>query len=294
VTLKSQLMRSARRAPTLLGDTAAQVLDFIRGQAAPDGAFLDRSGRSDLYYTVFGAQCLLALGQPLPPALAAAYLSAAGDGANLDFVHLTCLARCWSLASPSGPPPAVRTAILDRLAVCRTADGGYATDSDTPASTLYGCFLALAALQDLDAEIPDPDGLARSIERLALPDGGYSNDSLAPFATVPAAAAAIAILAELGRPVPPETARWLLGCAAPGGGFLVAPGMPVADLLSTATALHALASASVAIDEKTRTACLGFLLGLLTDDGGFRGHLADDAADCEYTFYGLLALGHLA
>jgi len=29
------------------------------------------------------------------------------------------------------------------------------------------------------------------------------------------------------------------------------------------------------------------------DSGGFRGAASDVMADCEYTFYGLLAMGHL-
>jgi hypothetical protein len=40
--------------------------------------------------------------------------------------------------------------------------------------------------------------------------------------------------------------------------------------------------------------CLDFLDSLWSADGGFHGHWADDQLDSEYTFYGLLALGHLS
>jgi hypothetical protein len=43
-----------------------------------------------------------------------------------------------------------------------------------------------------------------------------------------------------------------------------------------------------------REACLDFVDSLWTSQGAFYGTWADDVADCEYTFYGLLALGHLA
>ena len=158
---------------------------------------------------------------------------------------------------------------------------------------MYGCFLALGAIQDLGANVPDATGLARCLDGLATGDGGYANEPGVPMAAVPAAAAAVTVLTELGRPVPPQTVGWLRRCTAAGGGFLVAPAVPAPDLLSTATALHALGRAGAALDGPARAACLGFVFDLLGDDGGFRGHLADDAADCEYTFYGLLALGHL-
>jgi hypothetical protein len=43
-----------------------------------------------------------------------------------------------------------------------------------------------------------------------------------------------------------------------------------------------------------RERCLDFIDSLWTNKGGFHGHWADDDLDAEYTFYGLLALGHLA
>ena len=67
-----------------------------------------------------------------------------------------------------------------------------------------------------------------------------------------------------------------------------------AALLSTATALHALACMERPLSEDQRERCLDFVDTLWTAEGGFHGHWADDALDPEYTFYGLLALGHLA
>jgi hypothetical protein len=39
---------------------------------------------------------------------------------------------------------------------------------------------------------------------------------------------------------------------------------------------------------------MDFLDTLWDAQGGFHGHWADDFLDPEYTFYGLLALGHLS
>ena len=40
--------------------------------------------------------------------------------------------------------------------------------------------------------------------------------------------------------------------------------------------------------------CLDFVDSLWSARGGFVGSWEDDALDCEYTYYGLLALGHLS
>ena len=69
---------------------------FLRERVNPDGGFQDRAGASDLYYTVFGLDALIALQEPLPVEQTAAYLDRFGDGAGLDFVHLACLARAWA------------------------------------------------------------------------------------------------------------------------------------------------------------------------------------------------------
>jgi hypothetical protein len=45
---------------------------------------------------------------------------------------------------------------------------------------------------------------------------------------------------------------------------------------------------------KIKEPCLDFVDSLWSNAGGFHGHWGDDHLDCEYTYYGLLALGHLS
>ena len=47
-------------------------------------------------------------------------------------------------------------------------------------------------------------------------------------------------------------------------------------------------------DRRLREPCLDFVDSLWTNRGGFFGTWADDTVDCEYTYYALLALGHLS
>jgi prenyltransferase beta subunit len=95
-------------------------------------------------------------------------------------------------------------------------------------------------------------------------------------------------------PVNQSVGDWLLAQVHPEGGFLAMPNAPMPDLLSTATALHALSCLEREVPSAIRERCLDFIDTLWSAEGGFHGHWADDHLDAEYTFYGLLALGHLS
>ena len=313
------MLRAARRAKAALPDAGAAAA-FVRGQALPDGGFRDRSGKADLYYSVFGLQCLLALdaldepaatGHSEPAAEAAGYsrpcaeryLGSFGDPRGLDLVHAACLARCWALVRPRHPAgrAGVGRALAERIESFRSADGGYNPVAGSAAGSAYGCFLALGAWQDLGREPPDAAqygpvwaGIVRCVRSLRIAGGGYTNEASLPFASAPATAAAALVLAELGRPADESAAAYLVNCVHPSGGLVAMIGAPAADLLSTATGLHALARMGAPTDPSAAAAALGFVADLMLEDGGFRGAQDDRAADCEYTFYGLLALGHLA
>src|SRR5205814_6819619 len=99
MSLRLEMLQVARLAPQLLGESAELVRHFLQNQQNEDGGFQGRSGKSDLYYTVFGLEALLALQAEIPRAGIAAYLKAFGDGEGLDFVHLCCLARAWAAIS---------------------------------------------------------------------------------------------------------------------------------------------------------------------------------------------------
>ena len=140
--------------------------------------------------------------------------------------------------------------------------------------------------------LPHPEKLLACLTTLKTADGGYINEPGQSAGLTPPTAAVITLQAELGVPVDQQAVDWLLARHLPTGGFAAMPSLPLADLLSTATALHALRRAGANIDP-IREPCLRFVLGMW-DRGGFRGQQFDDVRDCEYTFYGLLALGELS
>src|SRR5437773_5491659 len=94
MSLRLQMLQIARVAQKALGDSATPVRDFLLWQITPEGGGADRAGRPDLYYTIFVLAGLEALQAEIPRARVEKYVSAFGDGAGLDFVHLGALVRC--------------------------------------------------------------------------------------------------------------------------------------------------------------------------------------------------------
>jgi prenyltransferase beta subunit len=299
VSLRLEMLQVARLAPKLLGDSTELVKAFLSRQQNEDGGFKDRAGRSDLYYTAFGLNALLALQVQLPVARVETYLQSFGSRQGLDFVHLCCLARSWATlrnsvpkAVDSGQLP-FRDELLHRIEAFRSVDGGYHPIVDHEFGTAYGCFLALGAYQDLDRPLPDPVGLTNCLRSLETEDGAWANERNIKIGSTNATAAAIAVLRQLDAPPRLTAGDWLLARFHSQGGFLGMPDAPMPDLLSTATSLHALAGLQVPL-ERIKEPCLDFIDTLWTNEGGLHGHWGEDTLDCEYTFYGLLALGHLA
>ena len=296
MNLRLEMLQVARLAPKLLGDSAQLVENFFRSQQNSDGGFKDRAGQSDLYYTVFGLDGLLALQAAIPGETVATFLNQFGGGEKLDFVHLCCLARCWGTlqhATPIRCSSEIRQQLIERLQRHRSLDGGFNLLPQQPNGSVYAAFLAAGALADLGSEISDPNKLVQSLKLLETSDGGWSNDRVTKTGSTNATAAAAVLLTGLGMPINKTVGDWLLGRAHESGGFVASRETPIPDLLSTATTLHALSCLQRDIST-VREGCLDFIDSLWTNEGGFYGHWSDDSLDCEYTYYGLLALGHLS
>jgi len=288
------MLQVARLAPKLLGDSTELVRDFFQRQIREDGAGCDRDGRPDLYYTIFALAGLQALQAELPTTRVEDFLRRFGGGDGLDFVHLGALARCWAAIGQERVSPDVREELLARVERYRSADGGYDAEPGGRFGNAYGCFVALGAYQDLGQAQPEPLRMVQCLKFLETPDGAWGNARGLGAGATNATAAAVTLLRQLGMPVNATVAEWLLHRAHPEGGFLAVPNAPIPDLLSTATALHALSGLQVDLPDAVRERCLDFIDTLWNAEGGFHGHWADDHLDAEYTFYGLLALGHLA
>lgn len=295
MSLRLEMLQVARLAPAVLGAEATGLIErYVRGQQNPDGGFRDRDGESDLYYSSFAIDALTAL-QVEPPldALEGFLDQRRTQLDQLDFVHRCCLARLES-SLPGERPPI--DPILESIEAFRSDDGGYNQIKDADSGSAYACFLAYGAYADHEKALPNAERVHDCLDSLADSEGGWSNDTAFPVPNVPATAAAITVLRNHRQPIPDATADFLLQAfhlTSAGGGFLPFPGAPMPDLLSTAVALHALDGLQVPFD-KIKEPLLDFVDTLWTAEGGFHGTWDDDELDIEYTYYGLLALGHLA
>lgn len=253
---------------------------------------MDRQGNEDLYYTVFGLDGLQSL-DVLPEGIKwHASIQSKGAGEGLDFVHLCCLIRCLSIA------PELNTNKEDlkkALLKYRSNDGGFHPEYGADFGTAYGAFLAVGAMQDLGFDLHTVrNGVVESLKMLQTSDGAWGNDRKQRSGATNATAAVMTTLRQFGILPEAKAAQWLLENCHPMGGFRANKLAPIPDLLSTATALHALSGVQAEISEEVRERCLDFIDTLWTNDGSFHGHWHEDELDTEYTFYGLLALGHLS
>lgn len=291
MSIRLEMIQVARLAPKALGESADLVVQFLKDARTEHGGFQDRSGVPDLYYTVFGLDGLLSLGVECDVADWLPFVTSYGVGEELDFVHLCCLIRCLSAAQHLKER---REDLLQYLSRFRSQDGGFNPEPDAMYGTAYGAFLGVGAMQDLGLDLSRiQDDIQSSLDGLKTSDGAWGNDRQQRIGATNATAAVMTTLRQWGGPFGPEAADWLIQRIHPMGGFMATPTAPIPDLLSTATALHALSGVERGLNEKQKEQCLDFVDSLWTNEGAFHGHWHEDELDTEYTFYGLLALGHL-
>ncbi|PAW65205.1 MAG: hypothetical protein B9S36_00540 [Verrucomicrobiia bacterium Tous-C2TDCM] len=294
MSLRLEMLQVARLARSVLGDEASGLVEaYVRSQQNSDGGFRDREGISDLYYTSFAIDALTALQVDLPGESLESFLESKRVAfEELDFVHLCCLARSFSaVAKP--PASTLLAPVFEGIERYRTPDGGYNQSGDDETGSAYACFLAYGAYADHRIELPCLEGVVRCLDSLRVAGGAWANDVDLPIPNLPSTAAAVTLCRNLRQPVPAETAGWILNSWHPSGGFLPFPGAPMPDLLSTAVALHALDGLQASFAER-KDLMLDFVDSLWTAAGGFHGTWDEEEFDIEYTYYGLLALGHLA
>jgi prenyltransferase beta subunit len=289
VNLKQNLRLRLRKSQVVLGKSIRNVRNFLIARLNPDGGFQNRSGKSDLYYTVFGLDALMGLGEEILPGKTDLFIRSQPSLHQLDLVHLGSFIRCVSNLS-GVEAMGLRDELLEKLKRFQSLDGGFNRIEGSETGTLYGSYIAYAAMEDLGVQYPAPEKLASLIQSLRQPDGGYANSLEMSASMTPPTSAGLTLLSLMGKPA---DAGWLLSNIRKGGGIKASAEAPYPDLLSTATGLAALSLMGVdLIPYKEKT--LDFIDSLWNGAGGFHGHWEDEELDCEYTYYGLLALGCLA
>jgi len=287
-TIRQDMIEALGRGLRAAGPDKEKMLSYLGSLQNPDGGFRGRSNASDLYYSVFATEPLLTAGSGCDQSALAGYLKTI-DPSRLDFIHLCCLIRL--MGNLTVLDEATASMLKHSLDVFRCEDGYFHHVEPAARGSVYGAFMAMGAYQEL-GYASDLGRVESFVNSFQNDDGSFGNDVQTSMGAVPATAAAMVMLRQAGCAVHPASVRWLLSCITDDGGMAVSPVMPVADLLSTSTALHSLRLAGVDAGP-IREAALRFVAGCLTDGGGFQAHAFDPAVDSEYTFYGILALGNL-
>lgn len=265
---------------------------FLRFQGKT-GGFLGKQGEPDLYYTAFALRALLLLGELEDPNLLQSvslfletrqndHLSAA------DLVSFFFSQSLLRLAQGRNFLTEDRHWSLSQLERFRRPDGCFATSEQSAYSSTYQTFLTATAFELLEAEdnrrsIPVEPILSRQRE-----DGGFVElEKLHRSGTNPTAAAVGFLRIQDRLPKNREKiVDFLLARQLPSGGFQANTQIPVADLLSSFTALVALDDLD-APNRCNTDALRQFVLSMRTQDGGYFGADWDREPDVEYTFYGL-------
>ena len=252
MTIREQMISALGRSKKTLGESVKLVIKFFQSCSNHDGGFHGRGKKSDLYYTAFGLEALLALGETISQNTAK-FLRQFQQNLPDDLVHLSSLIRCYANIHKNDIDQKFKNILAEELENYRSDDGGFAQEKKPRNGTIYGCFLTLFAYQDLRLQIPDAAKVINFIKSLQKSNGGYANSESIKVSATPATAAAMMILNHLDEPIAEETKSWLANQCTDKGGFRAIPLAPVADLLSTATALHALAVTGADIEKDRKS-----------------------------------------
>jgi len=243
--------------------------DFIRRKQHTSGGFVDKAGKPDLYYTLFGFYLASALG--LEEVLPAAGVYAEIESGNKmpDGVHLQCSAIL--LAELSNDRFLIKA---HRKQIRRNLGNQMKRQPE------YGAFVTLLACYHT-GDYLSVFNIMRHLKRL-------EEKETQPSTVI---AANVVLQSSFHKPVG-DLWRKLTDFHDKNGGFRAVKAASVSDMLSTAVSLYALRFSGYDL-RLIKPECLGFI-DLHYIDGGFCSNIFDRDPDIEYTFYGLLALGSLA
>ena len=291
-TLSIRMVEALLRAKALLGDEAlSRIADFVRSQKLPDDSFMDKSGRSDLYYTAFGWLLCLVLEIPISKKNALAYLGAQNPE-SLDLVHYSAYMRCrllHQLRSQNRLLVWLKRTLLPTAIDLKTLRAFPHDDAHDP----YSLFLRLSLMEDAGKRISNPEGWLECLQAYNQESQnglGYSNIKGSSASSINASVAALSVLGQLKGYNDSTPALFLKTLQHESGGFAASSAVPLPDLLSTATTLFVLNNYRL----KPITSPRYFVDAHWNEQtGGFSATLLEETSDVEYTFYGLLALGSL-
>lgn len=286
-TLSIRLLRTLSTAKEQLSSEAlALIKQYVNSQLLEDGvSFKNKVGASDLYYTAFGWLLSYVLEITLDGRQRKVYLNSI-QRADLGLIHYAALMRCCLLDELMDKGKlqmalaGVKTREIPTLSSYHEVPQG---DPHNP----YSQFIWQGLLEDTGHA--DNTYEVSQMEIYHIPGQGYANSPAHDMAYLNATTAALVLLGRSNDWKKNDDVTALQQMQEESGGFKASMTAPIADLLSTATALFVLKQYGV----KPLFDASDFIVSHWLENGGFAATLLDEASDVEYVFYGLLALGSL-
>ena len=279
VTIK--LLQTLQRGCSSLGVQARElIVGFLLSQWTERGAYVNKQGEEDLYYTTFGWLLESALGLRQDAEAMERYLAEV-DLESLDLVHYAAAVRCRLLQRGAKGRLSLLWQALQRTPTRELESFRSVPNNDREAP--YTQFIWMSLCEDTRN-----DYQPAALDAYRTSDGGYANVKGGKEMATNATAAALMVV---GQSEGYDAARVspLLEAQEPSGGFRATSVAPIPDLLSTATALFVLNCYGV----RPRYEAADFVEAHWLESGGFAATLLDEKSEVEYLFYGLLALGTL-
>ena len=284
-TISIKMLYALQQGKNRLGDEAQlKIASFLKSQMTEDGAFMDKNGNSDLYYTVFGLMLAYVFNLNINTKQCEQWLNKQNDKLS-DLVYYSAYIRSRMLCKlfKSGK---LKFALAHFFKTKQTLPNFTVYPHDDKFSP-YSQFLALALREDSGITTANHQEIQTNLSEYCVETGGYCNIRGGKTATTNATVAALAVKGQLSGYQINNDVDYLRFSQDESGGFFANRSAPVPDLLSTATALFMLKCHGVS----PRINPDNFIDAHWLPSGGFCATLLDEACDVEYTFYGLLALG---
>ncbi len=314
-----EILSALFKTKSSLSDEALyEIQSFVGSQHCETGGFKDRAGKPDIYYSVFAYTLALAYDINLDIEKEQEFLTTWNRAHDLDLVHAVCYIRCYLLLQVIQQKQAfgLRFDALDsegfltKLAMkslirkakknCqeqfqlidtyKSKDGAYNHNRQSAnQASVYASFLVWTLFQDLNEDKKRLNGISQPISNLQCSDHSFANDGASSTGVTSATAAGL--IMTLGQN-PNGIVDYLMKNYTPRGGFKAAQDLPIADTLSTSTALLALYMSGENLHNLSEKS-IDFINLHWDESGGFFGSIADMTCDVEYTYYALMGIGIL-
>jgi len=285
-TISSKILDQLNAGKNRLNKEARNhFVHFIKSQLLANQSFMDKSAKSDLYYTLFGWTLCLIFNIKLDTKKMLLYIQQQPEK-DLDLIHYTSLKRCYLIYHIMAYGKVFTWLKMQKKLPIKSLNEFISLphqDMNAP----YSQFIWMLLSEDTGNRNINPLKIEKALSNYHVLNGGYLNNKECLTSTNNATVAALSVLGQLNNYKKNEDLSVLTSFQNSSGGFVATKSSPIPDLLSTATALFVLKC----YNEKATYPTLNFIEAHWSDSGGFVGTLMDDKSDIEYCFYGLLALG---